>query len=655
MSLAALPRPGVNWGSYPERHSQTDSWLERMNAFVLGQLHRPQALRQYGSRVFATRVRAASQLLAPALARDSPTCIARVSAQLHRDGLCGDALVQGVALVSLVCSRHCGFQPFDTQLRAAYLMLHGCLAEMATGEGKTYAVMLVAGTAALAGVPVHAMSSNDYLVARDAQAFTPIAGDLGLRVGVVTSRSTRDERMLAYSAAVTYVTAREVAFDYLRDRLASGPRCDDLEDRARELTTHDADSRILRGLCMCVIDEADSVLLDDARTPFLIAMPEDPAAHQAAVLCSRQALTLAGALRAEQHFLIDASTEQVRLLPESAAFLERRTRRMAEPWNQPRRREELVSLALHARHVLQRDRHYIIQHGRVEIVDSNTGRIAHGQRWSRGIHRMVELKEGCIPQPETQTAARLTFQRLFRRYHRLCGVSGTISEAATELIATYQTPVSRIPLHRPSQRRDLGLRLLATEDAKWSAVATRIEALRAVGRPVLVGTGSVAASEALAARLTQAGIEYQLLNARQDADESRVVAAAGQPARVTVATNMAGRGTDIRLADGVADLGGLHVINTQVAPSRRIDRQLIGRGARQGDPGSFERIVSLQEPLLLQRLTALSRCLARCGGLAIAIELCQRVEEFLGRRARARLTRQEEAWQRLTAFGVRNE
>jgi len=334
-------------------------------------------------------------------------------------------------------------------------------------------------------------------------------------------------------------------------------------------------------------------------------------------------------------------------------------------WSGRRRREELVSRALTALHIFERDKHYLVSDGKIQIIDEYTGRVLADRSWELGLHQMIEVKEGCPLTDQQASLARMTYQRFFRRYLRISGMTGTAREIAGELWSVYRLPVVRVPTNRPVRRKNLGERVFATEREKWTAIARRVRELNQLGRPVLIGTRSVAASELLSALLTTHGVRHQLLNARQDKEEAEIVAQAGQAGRVTVATNMAGRGTDIVLARGVAERGGLHVIATELHESRRIDRQLFGRGGRQGDPGSFEAVVSAEDELLRRYLGPGARWTTRHRGIAgsaagqrllrLLLRAAQRRAEASHARIRKDLLRMDEQLGDMLAFSGRGE
>ncbi|MBK6744275.1 MAG: translocase [Hydrogenophilales bacterium] len=549
-----------------------------------------------------------------------------------------------------------GRHPFATQVMAARALLDNQLVEMATGEGKTLAVAMAAGLAALAGMPVHVVTANDYLAERDAEALGPWYTALGLKVGVVTARADSGARRAAYGRDVVYCTAKELGFDYLRDHVAGHRRGDELRQRAASLDGRQRAVPLLRGLCMAIVDEADSILIDEARVPLILSRAVDGRRARGDY---ETALSLAGGLEAGRDFQLDPLARRVTLSAAGDTALDAAVADLTPAWRNRRYREAWVVQALSALHLYRRDRDYILRDGKVEIVDPTTGRVAAGRSWSRGLHQLIELKEGFEPTPANATAARITFQRLFRRYHRLAGVSGTLRESAGELAQTYGLRVFRLPLRLPSRRTLLPPRLFATRAELWQALAARIAGLRTEGRPVLVGTDSVADSEALASVLAEAGISCRVLNARQDKEEADIVALAGLRAQVTVTTNLAGRGTDIPLGPGVAALGGLHVISCQHNGARRIDRQLLGRCARQGEAGSSETWLSLESDLFRRRLpdawrTRLGGLLGRPLGQGVAdsvARLAQRLEEAREAGARRRLLREDEDAERRLAFG----
>jgi preprotein translocase subunit SecA len=564
---------------------------------------------------------------------------------LRSRGLLPELVAQSFTLVSLATARHLGIRHHREQQMGAFALLDGRLIEMATGEGKTLTAVLAAATMALARMPVHVITVNDYLAGRDAAELKPVYEALGLSVGVVLHEQDATTRRRAYSASVTYVANKELGFDYLRDYL-SRTRLD--ANKSRRLGGPCDEQTVLKGLGYAIIDEADSALIDEARTPLIIARASGgPELDYAA------ALRIAHGLTVGEHYQIDHGRRSVELADSGRDVLAGGPDAIAGFWRHRRAREEVIEQALAAQHLYERDRHYILRDNQVEIVDEYTGRVAEGRRWERGLHQLIEAKEGLVPTARDRTAARITYQSLFRRYVRLGGMSGTAAEHATEFLDVYGLRVVRIPCHRPVQRKCLGRTLHQTAAARWDAVAKAASREAALGRPVLIGTRSVAASEAAGAALAVYGLSHTVLNARQDRDEAEIVARAGLEGQITVATNMAGRGTDIRLGPGVAARGGLHVILTEFHESPRIDRQLIGRCARQGDPGSWEAIVSLEDELFHGFVPHLRRAL---GGLpptfAIAglRRLAQTMAEARHGRDRRRLLAVERASRRKLAL-----
>lgn len=572
------PLPGLVWGAYPERSAPARRRWPWQRANYRRQLAQVEALsvawRDLDETTFRQRLRG-------------------VQARLGRDGLSGEAMLDALAAGVESARRSLGFTVYHTQIHAALTLLDNRLAELATGEGKTLAAALAAAVGALAGLPVHVLTANDYLVQRDATELAQFFDFLGLRVDFVVGAMDESRRRQAYRASVCYVTARELVFDYLRDGQRRRFVRHDLQRRAATLGSDEAAQPLLRGLCMAVVDEADSLLIDEAMMPLVLSRHTADSGARALLW---QAWALSAGLRDGADFLIDKSAARVVLSESGQTRVAQASAPLGGRWRSRRLREELVALALTARHVYRRDVHYLVRQDTVEIIDEITGRAAPGRVWSKGLHTLVEIKEGCRLSPGTETLAQITFQRFFPRYHRLCGMSGTLHEARAELREVYGLDVVAIPSRLPCLRKALPSRIYRERQALWAQVAQRVVELTKAGRPVLIGTSSVEESEALSAQLAALGVEHGVLNARFDGEEAALVAKAGAPGRVTVATNMAGRGTDIPLVDSVAAAGGLHVMCCQFNGSRRIDRQLEGRAARQGQPGSVERWVCLTTP-----------------------------------------------------------
>ena len=498
-----------------------------------------------------------------------------------------------------------GLVPHAAQRLAARELLAGRFVEMATGEGKTLATALAAAAAALDGTPVHVLTANDYLAERDAARLAPFYAALGIDVACV--RPTMDEaaRRAAYRSGVVHATGQQVAFDWMRDALAGHARAHALAERLGALTRPTREERappITRGLCLAIVDEADSLLVDDARTPLVLAAPRaaDPADEREGVV----ALALARLLRDGEHFRRHETTREVRLTEAGERELERHAARIAGVWRASRYRDERVRQALAALHLWRRDHDYIVSEGAVVLVDERSGRSLPDRRLQQGLHRLIELKERCAATSENEVVASLPFQRFFLRYARLAGTSGTLAEARGELARVYGARVVALAPTHPSARLTLPARVVATRAAQLDALVADVRERLGEGRAVLIGTRSVEQSAGVAARLAAHGIAHRVLNAAQDADEAAVVRDAGRRGRVTVATNMAGRGTDIAVDAEVARAGGLHVVSLAFNDARRIERQLAGRAARQGAPGSYRLIASLDDAALRAALPA---------------------------------------------------
>jgi preprotein translocase subunit SecA len=560
------------------------------------------------------------------------------------------------AIIREAAGRVLGKRHFDVQMIGGYALLRGMVAEMSTGEGKTLTVTLAAITAAFAGLPVHVVTVNDYLAQRDLETLKPLYEFFELTTGSVVQGLKPEQRRAAYGCDVTYCTNKELAFDYLRDILALGSRRNHLRFKVSTLTGSDnaAAGVVLRGLHFAIVDEADSVLVDEARTPLILS--QSALADEQAELFE-QALQLARGLAEHRDYVIWINERRMVLTPGAVERLRELAATLGGPWRNPVVREGLITQALTGLHLMRRDEHYIVRDGKVEIVDEYTGRVMPDRFWTDGLHQMIELKEGCAMSGTRITLARMTYQRFFRRYRRLAGLSGTAREIGTELWCVYRLVIAQIPLNRPPRRRVFPGRVVPDLDTKWRLIAAKAGAFAARGAPVLIGTRSVATSNIASEHLTAAGFDHVVLNAAQDKAEADIVAAAGQAGRITVATNMAGRGTDIHLSDEAKANGGLHVIMSEAHDSRRIDRQLAGRSARQGEPGVFLPILSLRDSLLDQTLSPLAVAGVRIGyGLwgerfgRWVMRRAQRKAERLHAGMRASLLRSDEILDSALAF-----
>jgi preprotein translocase subunit SecA len=530
---------------------------------------------------------AAVSALEPGLRSSSEAELRQLAQSLRERARAGvsldDLCVQLFALVREAAHRTIGLRPFDVQILGGLALHAGKVIQMQTGEGKTLAAVAPVALNALRGSGVHVLTFNDYLARRDAEWMGPIYRFLDLRVGFVQEGMSPEERQKAYQADVTYVTAKEAGFDFLRDALVFEPG-----------------SLAQRPFHMALVDEADSILIDEARIPLVIAgttgEPWGQSEHVAAIVRR---------LVPNQHYMVDYEGQTVYLtdagIDRAEALLGRGSLHTLE--NLPLLTE--VNAALYAAALLQRDVDYIVRHGRVEVVDEFTGRVVKDRHWPDGLQTAIEAKEGLRRSPEGRILGQITLQHFLKQYPRLCGMTATAEPAADELWEVYGLRVQVIPSNRPCIRVDFPDLVFTHQGAKLSALSAEVVQAHATGRPILVGTLTVEESERLAARLRGAGVSCSVLNAKRDEQEARIVAQAGRLGAVTISTNMAGRGTDIRLGgtDGaeeeqVAALGGLYVIGTNRHESRRVDDQLRGRAGRQGDPGSSRFFISLEDDLL---------------------------------------------------------
>ena len=518
-----------------------------------------------------------------------------------------DLVPDALAILVEAADRTLGLRPYPVQVMGAMALYRGHLAEMATGEGKSLTACLPAVLAAWAGRPCHYVTVNDYLADRDAVEMGPFYAFCGVSVGCVTAEMAPRERRINYDRGVVYTTVKELVADFLRDRLLLGALHDPSRRLIRQLLQPElrhVEGVVLKGLDTAIVDEADSVLIDEAVTPLIISRGQQ---NRPLVDACGAAHDIAATFRRGTHYEKDLKYREISLTREGEEHLEQQARQLPGIWAGPARRKELVVQALTAREFYERDKQYVVQDGRVAIVDEFTGRLMANRTWRHGLHQAVEAKEGLEVTDPSETLARISFQRFFRLFRQLSGMTGTAREATAEFWHIYKLPVLSIPTNRPCIRKSLPDAVFPTEAEKWDAVSREIHELHRTGRPVLVGTRSVRASERLAAMLASQGLECNLLNAVRHREEARIVAAAGEPGRVTIATNMAGRGTDIKLGRGVPDIGGLHVIATERHEAGRIDRQLFGRCARQGDPGSAQAFMSVEDELIQRFVPAAMR------------------------------------------------
>jgi preprotein translocase subunit SecA len=511
-------------------------------------------------------------------------------------------LPEAFGLVCIAANRTLGLRPFDVQLAAGVVMHQGALAELATGEGKTLCATLPAYLNALEGKGVHVTTVNDYLARRDAETMGPIYEALGLSFGVIQMTMPDQERFPLYRRDITYGTASEFGFDFLRDRLkVSGMKGQDTpfwDAWTRQgAVASPEDAYVQRPHHFALVDEADNIFIDEARTPLIISAPTRAATpeEQIVFLWADQ---LVRRMKPEEHFYFDPEKQKL-MLTAGGMQLARYSNPPSGPHGKAMDKlEECLEQALQAHYRFRRDQHYMIDKGKIVIIDEFTGRRMPDRHWREGLHQAVEAKEGVQINAPADHAAQITFQSYFRLYKKLAGMTGTALQNRWEVRRVYKIWVVCVPTNRPIRREHWPDRVFPTEDAKFDTIVEEVSRLRAQGRAILIGTRSVEKSEKLSERLTAVGIEHQVLNARHHEQEAKIVAEAGQQGRVTIATNMAGRGTDIKPPPEVLAAGGLHVLGTERHESLRIDRQLMGRAGRQGDPGSAQFFVSLEDELL---------------------------------------------------------
>lgn len=597
-----LQRPGYQLNGYPENLRQQPEYLSEL-------VRRARCLlraKGTGFRAFKPSVQTIDRYAAE-FASASQEAQRRILDELRqglrREGVTQPTLLRTLGAIKTGVRDVFQFELHDEQLFCAWALTQRQLPEMATGEGKSVTAAVAGIVAALGGVPVHVITTNDYLVERDARSMQPLFARFGLSASYVTADQADEQRLAAYGCDVCYVSNKQLVFDYLRDRQVLGNRPSPLTTALGPIVKPGSKPALLRGLCFAIVDEADSVLVDDAATPLILSkqLEGDRDIGQ-----SLTAISLAQRLQEGQDYSLDSRARVVAILPPGEQALADAVPGLEASWNNRRFRNELVRQALTALHLFQRDVDYLIRDGAVLLIDQSTGRVMPDRKLQYGLHQMLEVKERCELSGRSATLSSLSFQTFFKRYKHLCGMTGTALEASAELRSVYGLGVVQVPTHHRPQRLGCGTTIAASDVEHGQRLLAAIEQRHRTGQPILIGTRSLARSELLAQRLTELGLAHTVLNARQDADEAAIIARAGARGAITIATNIAGRGTDIPLAAGTAALGGLHVIVAELNDNARIDRQLVGRCARQGDPGSYEFVLSLDDPLL-QRYAGRSR------------------------------------------------
>lgn len=518
--------------------------------------------------------------------------------QLRIQGINTLTVIEAFAVIQEISGRVLGMRHHHTQIRTSLALLRGAIAEMSTGEGKTLAATLAAATASLAGIPVHVVTINDYLAERDSEEMLPLYQALGLSVGIIIHEKELPERQAAYACDICYCSNKELTFDFLKDRLVLAHRKTTRIQQASLLTGDSSwsENLLLRGLHFAIVDEADSVFIDEARTPLIISGQEKFGEREQCLLIT--AMEIARKFVKDVHFKQDENAT-VTLSPAGQKLLIDCCEPLQGLWKSSFYREPLVKQALSALHVYHLDRDYIIDdEGAIQIVDQYTGRVMPGRSWGQGLQQMIEMKEACEITKPRETNAEISYQNFFRKYHHLCGMTGTVREVSSELLEVYRLRSESIPLLKKNRRQKKFCEVYLNEQQKWQRVAEITQQLIAQGQAVLIGTNSVASSEAISNVFVEQSIKHKVLNARQDTEEAMIVSTAGQSGAVMISTSMAGRGTDIKLTAESREAGGLHVVITELQDAARIDRQLSGRSARQGDPGCVSEILSLEDQLV---------------------------------------------------------
>lgn len=514
------------------------------------------------------------------------------------------ANAEALAVASEVAIRTLDMSPYPVQLLAALGMARGCGIQMAAGEGKTLCVGLAAVLHGWCGRVCHVVTSNDYLAARDVDLMQPLFMRCGLTVAAALPDAQPDEQAAVYAGDVVYATGKQLLADFLRDQILLGGASDGMRRMLWQLKGNDSRKPVMRGLYAAIIDEADSVLIDEANTPLIISSPQPNAKLADAV---RTACEIVDQLEPEVDYRLEQHFREVEFSEGGDRRIEAMVERLPPVWHAPDRRDDLLTQAILARDFFQRDRHYIVDDGKVVIVDENTGRAMPGRSWSYGLHQAIEAREGIEITPPSRTMARMSFQHFFQRYHRLCGASGTLQGIRFELWKTYGLLTITVPTRVPSRLDVLPTRCFEDRDEKWEALIDTVQHLHRRRLPVLLGSRRISDSELLKESLELRGMTCSVLNAKEHAAEAEVIAMAGEAGRITVATNMAGRGTDIKVSAAVLEQGGLQVLMLEPHESARVDWQLFGRAGRHGSPGRAEAFAALDDDLLRRHLPVFLR------------------------------------------------
>ncbi|MBQ0757939.1 MAG: hypothetical protein KBT66_14450 [Amphritea sp.] len=618
----------------PERPVVHLDWLERLQRNVMGRFElNPWRMKLRQKRFLAT-VKSQSEGIEKRAESELLQRARQLGDLIRQEGFDDRLLAEQFAIIREMSGRILGMRHFDSQLTGGWIMVQGRIAEMKTGEGKTLTAVLPVISAALAGLPVHVITVNDYLTERDAEEMEPLYRCFGLSLGVILHEVDLPGRRVAYQSDIVYITGKELVFDYLRDQMKLVHKQPIRMQMASLHSTHVESQLQLRGLHFALVDEVDSVLIDESRTPLIISGTQGNEEEQSFIETGWE---LSFQLQEETDFLVNKDRREVDFTEVGRKNIQTLSRELGPLWKGSIRREEIIQKALLARFIYQLDIDYLVREGAVELIDPLSGRVMEGRSWEKGLHQMVELKEECELTEQRITLARISYQNFFRRYLHISGMTGTAWEVRDELWRVYQLAVTPVKPNKKELRIQVASRVFNENDARWEAVAERCRELVKEGRAILIGTASVAESEVASEYLKQSKLAHKVLSAKEDKEEADIVIEAGQPGRITVATNMAGRGTDIKLSPSVKEAGGLHVILTEHYESSRVDRQLAGRCARQGDPGSFEMLLSLEDQPIrsLRGKSLLPTCrslgISSTAGQKAALSLLRAEQQFVER------------------------
>ncbi len=514
--------------------------------------------------------------------------------------LCSDEAVLETAL-ALICEasfRVLGIRPYTVQILGALALFGNFVIQMHTGEGKTITATLTAILNGWLGKPCHIVTSNDYLAKRDADSMRELYERCYLTVGCITPEMENPERKANYLCNIVYATSNDILADFLRDQMARDDAIAYDKYLINALSSEDDESQVMRGLHTVIIDEADSVLADEATTPLIISVPIENKPLKDAIQTVQK---IAKKLNEDEDYTLNANHKEVYFTKQGEKSIDDITQHLPAIWQSKNRREYLLKQALIAKEFYKKGNHYVILEDKIVIVDEKTGRLMPSRSWGGGLHQAVEAKESLELTDPTQTHIKMSFQRFFRLYRTVAGMSGTLQKLENELWHIYELTTMKIPKRVPNQYKIFPEKIFESKAQKWIAVIEEIEAIHELKRPILVGTRSISDSEALSNELKRLNIVHTVLHALHHKEEAEIIAKAGQKGSVIIATNIAGRGTDISLSKVSIDMGGLHVIATERHDSKRVDMQLFGRCARQGQPGSVQAILSLEDEIMMRK------------------------------------------------------